>query len=52
MKRLTARAALLITVSCCCFAMVLPGQAYAQAEGTPADMPLQGKNFRGTVIVE
>ncbi len=42
MKLLTVRAALLITVSCCCFAMVMPGPAYVQAEEAPADMPLQG----------
>lgn len=43
MQCLTVRVALLITISCCCcLAMIVPGQAYAQSGAVPADMPLQG----------
>jgi hypothetical protein len=42
MKLVTVRAGLLIAISYCSLAMVMPGQAYAQTGQAPSDMPLQG----------
>lgn len=42
MKRYTPLSMLLLAVTWCCLSLLAIGQAYAQAEGTPADMPLQG----------
>lgn len=42
MKRYTPFSMLLLAVTWCCLSALAIGQAYAQDEGTPADMPLQG----------
>ena len=52
MKRFTLYAAKLIAICCWFMAAGIPRQAYAESGETPADMPLQGQNFKGKIIVE
>jgi len=42
MKHVTVLSALLVTISCCCLTVVMPGPAHAESGEMPADMPLQG----------